>query len=930
MKKLARPLELRAGVLLLALALAGCGSGNSENTREAAEKHLKAGELNAAVISLKGLLADKPNSPEGRFLMGRTMFELSDWKSAELELRKALELKHPAAEVEPLLARTVLASGDAARVVKEFGGKSLADPAANADLQTSVGSAYARLGQAAEASKAIDLALAAKPDFALARLAKARQIAIAGDSAKALALVAEVTTAEPKLPEAWNTKGDIEQYGLRDMDKALASYAQATTVKPDFIQAINASIGILMQRRDVAGVQKQFEALNKVAPNHLQTKFVEAQLAFIAPDYPKAKALIQQLLKFAPDNLPVLTLDGAVSLSMNDLLLAQSSLARVVSLDPKHSLARKLLAQVHLKLGQSGATLNDLAPLLESGVGDVTVYSLAAEANLQAGKADKADEYYRQATRIDPNDVYVRTSLALTRLAKGDSEAAFNELSNLAKTDKTSTADYALISARMRRGEWDAALKAIEALIAKQPDKAMPLDLLGQVQLARNDKAAARQAFTKATQVEPKYFSAVANLALLDVAEKNDAGAKQRLEAYLKDNPRTSVAKMMLVELAIAQKVPKNDVAKQLNELIAADPSFAPARLKLIALYQTNHAAKAAVNAAQEAVASNPNNPEYLAALGLAQQATGEMQQALSTYSKMANLQPTRVEPLLHIADVQVVQDNINGALATLRRALDLAPTNAEVNRRLMALALAGKQPEKALGYAKSLQRAQPNDPVGFLLEAEIEGSRKNWAGAEAALKSGMAAQPKAGSQLAARMHALYLAANRPADAEAWIATWMKSHPEDLGFLTRVGDYQLARSDYPAAEKIFLDLLKKAPQNAGALNNVSWLLMKQKKPGALAYAERAVAVVPDSAAILDTLAMAQSEAGQHDKAMATAQKAVDRSPDSVSIRVTQIEVLKAANKLDQARAELDKAVAKGAPFSTNEDIKKLQATLKAK
>ena len=57
--------------------------------------------------------------------------------------------------------------------------------------------------------------------------------------------------------------------------------------------------------------------------------------------------------------------------------------------------------------------------------------------------------------------------------------------------------------------------------------------------------------------------------------------------------------------------------------------------------------ASAALAVAQEALAALPDYPLLLAALGRAQIASGDLQQAVSTFKKVTSMQPTLPEPIM-------------------------------------------------------------------------------------------------------------------------------------------------------------------------------------------------------------------------------------------------------------------------------------------
>ena len=106
--------------LLLSLLLAACGGDKPEAMLASAKDYLAKNDSKAAVIQIKNALQSNPDLPEARFLLGTALLDSGDPVGAELELRKALELKHSQELVVPQLAKAMLAQGHAKKLTDEF------------------------------------------------------------------------------------------------------------------------------------------------------------------------------------------------------------------------------------------------------------------------------------------------------------------------------------------------------------------------------------------------------------------------------------------------------------------------------------------------------------------------------------------------------------------------------------------------------------------------------------------------------------------------------------------------------------------------------------------------------------------------------------------------------------------------------------------
>jgi len=322
-----------------------------------------------------------------------------------------------------------------------------------------------------------------------------------------LAVVEDVLQKSPANAEAWKLKGDILLFAKGQADEAVVAYRQAVVLRAGlFWRRTPASFLFIFSKGNLPKPAARLKLRKKVAPNHPQTKFLAAQLAYRERSYKTARELVQQILKVAPDNSKAMHLAGAVELQLNSLVQAEAYLSKAVQKEPDAPTTRRLLIMTYLRMGQSTKALAALQPSLSKQSLDPEFLSLAGEVYLQSGDLRKAEEYFAKAAKADPKDARKRTSLALTRLVGGEVDAAFGELQQIAASDASPTADLALISAYLRRYEFDKALRAIDGLEKKQPGKPFAANLRGRTYLARNDSVAAGKALKVRLQLT-RHFS---------------------------------------------------------------------------------------------------------------------------------------------------------------------------------------------------------------------------------------------------------------------------------------------------------------------------------------------------------------------------------------------------------------------------------------
>lgn len=909
--------------LLVALLL-GC-SEKPEAMLSSAKDYLAKNDSKAAVIQIKNALQSNPNLPEARFMLGTALLNSGDPVGAETELRKALELNHAPDQVMPQLARAMLAQGQAKKLTDELGQVDLGEATAKASLQTSLAAAYGQQGRAEPAEVALRAALAADPGYVPALLVQARQQASRRDFDGALASTEEAIAKSPTSFEAWKLKGDLLRYVKNQPAEALVAYRKSIEIKPDFLAGQAAVVTMLLQQNNLPDATTQIEQLKKSSPNHPQTKYLQAQLAFQQKDFKTARDLIQQVLHVTPGNVQALQLAGAVEMQLNSPVQAEAYFSKALQAAPDLPLARRMLVMIYLRTGQPAKALATLTPALKQENVDPKLFALAGEVYLQNNDVKTAEEYFAKARQQDPENARNRTALALTHLQGGQVESAFDELESIAASDAGTSADLALISAHLRRQEFDKALVAVDGLEKKQADKPLAANLRGRILLAKKDVAGARKSFERALEIDPMFFPAVASLASLDLADKKPQDAKKRFEAVLAKNPKSPQALLALAELAARTGAPKDEVAKLIGNAVAANPTEAAPRLLLINFHLRNKDVKLAASVAQEAVAAMPENADLLDALGRTQLAAGEINQALASYNKLATMQPQSPLPHMRLADVHLANKNKEAAAASLRKALELKPDLRQAQRGSILLDVDAKNVEGALTTARTMQKQAPSEAVGYVLEGDIYASQKNWDSAATAYRNGL--KQVSSPELAVKLHSVLGAANKTAEAEKFATGWQKDQPKDAAFMGYLGDRAIARKDYAAAEKLYTAATRAQPNNASAYNNLAWVTARLNKAGAIALAEKANALAPNQPAFMDTLAVLLSDQGDYARALELQTKVLALQPQNPVFKLNLAKIhLKGGNK-ELAKKELDDLTKLGDNFGGQAEVAALLKSL---
>src|SRR5207244_1269422 len=115
-----------------------------------------------------------------------------------------------------------------------------------------------------------------------------------------------------------------------------------------------------------------------------------------------AQDSLLKVLRVAPEHMPSVLLEGAVSLKLGSWYMAEHHFRHYLERNPDNLYARKMLASALIGSGHNNDALDVLAPAIRHGHQDAQLLALAGESNLRVRKFDQAADLFEQASALDP------------------------------------------------------------------------------------------------------------------------------------------------------------------------------------------------------------------------------------------------------------------------------------------------------------------------------------------------------------------------------------------------------------------------------------------------------------------------------------------------------------------------------------------------
>ncbi len=905
--------------ILLVVGAAACDRTTAQGHLERGHEFVAQGDLRAAIIEFKNALQQEPDLAAARLALGEADLEIGDYPSAQKELERALDLGVDRARVMPALLETKLEFGRFQEVLGALG-----ELESTPRLDTIRGRALLMSGAVPQATAAFRAALAAEPELSMAYVGLAQIALAANDANEAASLLARAVEVDPLSRRALLAQGDLASAQGR-FDEAFASFNAAGRLPGlDLLPELGVvRVLVLQNKLDDANA-----AVDKVlarAPTYPMANYFKGLIAFQRQDFAAAEKALRVVQQQAPDHPPTLLLIGTVKFRQGQYAEADSQIGRFLTFEPGNVSARSLLAAVRLSNNNPSGAVDALEPVIAQ-LKDAQSLALLGTAYLRSGAGDKATTYLQQAVDLSPDAASLRTQLALSMVAGGETKNAIAQLETAVGLDDNLTqSDVLLILLLVKEGNVDQAMTAAQALTQREPNNAVAYNLLGAVNLAQKDESGAIDAFEKALTVDPGYSPAVLNLAKVALAKGDTTGARARLKKQLDQDPVNTAVLSALAQMAVTAR--DWATAKEYLERArsahqdALAPRIALARLALI----TNDP-ELAQTVADEALALDPNSADALVAHAQALIVLGNTGSAEPDVNKLSALfaKSNNVRALISLAGLQRQLGQLDRAHETLTRAVKESPKSTDALVALIQVEALRGNAAAAKARLEELGKLGADPVAVAILSGDVNAAAGDFEGAARNFR----APAKQGNRDAVlKLVDVLSRAGKPAEAKQALKTYLTSHPDDFGADVVMAGLVLQEGDRAAAIARYQALNAKRADSPVVLNNLAWLYFETNEPRAAETARRAHAAAPRNPEIADTLGwiLLQNDTNVGE-ALKFLESAAGARPDDASIQYHLAAAYEKLNRRTEARRAVDRSLTLGA-FPEQPEAHALKARL---
>jgi tetratricopeptide (TPR) repeat protein len=694
--------------LCLVLSLAGC--------RRSAQSHVERGDAYAA----KG-----------------------DTAAAILEYRNAAQKDPTFAPARSKLADTYARQGN--------GPAALAQYVRAADLlpgdtkaQLKAGSLLALSGQLQEARSRAEKVLARDPNNVDALVFRANVLSNLKDIDGALRDIQRALALDPR-PMLYTNLGAL-QAAKGDVRAAEASLRRAVDVAPKLVDARAALAQFLAASGRSEEAEREFkttlqyDAAHSFTNNWLADFYLGTGRPALAETHLKALAdkdrTGQSAVRLADYYIRMQRPDDAIAVLKasagrpESWATARTKWAEVLVSQGKKGEALRVIDEVVAKQtaaaparvlrGKLLLEANRLDEALVEARSAVGVDPANGESHFLLGQVqearrqlDAAAAAYGEALRINPRASAARARLAVIEMQRNNLPLA-TQLAEHAVVGRPNDFTARLVLARTltMRGELARAAVLTDALVREAPNSAFVQNQAGLLASARGDRGAARAAFEKSLELDGSLLEPLTALVSFDLAEKQGARARARIEARLAGDKRNGG----LLSLAGRTWLATGDPAKAeafLRQAIQVDAADPDAYGQLAHLYISQKKLEEAVKALDTLAASQPKDvaPPTLAAMVL--QSQGKEAEARSRYERIVDVNPRAAVASNNLAWLHASKnEQLDRALELAQAATASRPEDPEFNDTLAFVYLKKGLPDLALAPLKLAVAKQPENPA--------------------------------------------------------------------------------------------------------------------------------------------------------------------------------------------------------------------------
>lgn len=505
---------------------------------------------------------------------------------------------------------------------------------------------------------------------------------------------------------------------------------------------------------------------------------------------------------------------------------ALASLSEAVKIQPDHTEAILLLAQIKLQQGDPQSVVDSMRGLLDRKPNFLPAQLLLSQAYRSQGNLVEAKRVLEGQLKATPSAAEPHLLLGLIFLQEGKRAEARETFEVVRKLDrKNLLAVYHLTELDLAEKKFEQAAQRAKELSNELTNVPGPWYILARVFVAQERWDEAEAALKKSIDYDINFLAAYELLVSMYVQNHKLEEARAQTESLVGRNPDNIGA---LLALAMIQENMRDfEKARETYlKVVAGNPNAAIALNNLALIYADNfNQLDKAFEFASRARTLQPENGAIADTLGWIAYRRQDYQQAQGLLQEAAEKRPENIEVQYHYGMASYMVGKTDVARTVLSK-VAMAPGDfsgkAEVSRTLALLEENGAGKEMSVAELEAILKQQPNDIVVRQRLADQHEANGDFAKSAGLWEEALKLNPKllAGTLRLARLYAGRL--QDPAKAFDYAKKARSLAPNDLEVSRLAGQAAFQTGNFSWAYSLLQDAARQPGADTGMLRDLAW------------------------------------------------------------------------------------------------------------
>ena len=563
----------------------------------------------------------------------------------------------------------------------------------------------------------------------------ARLYSLMGDYEKAEANVEQALKIDAKNVDAFILKGNLV-HRKEGAESSFQYFEKANFYRPDDLEIETKLAGALYSLGRTAETMIVLRKMLAKQANHPFANFMIAVLFADGNNIITASRYLKRAGDAYNDFVPGLLLKGKLGYATGSYDEAETSLSRLISIEPDHIEARRILGAVLIKKQKPQQAVRVLKYLADNNRLQNNDVLLLGNAYMLAGDNDKGTEYLYRA--VDESIGLISEDMK-RNVGDYDRGKNFGIRVNIDSIiNQNTSSDHRLILQTYRalsKKQYDVAFTNAAKVLDQNRRSPIGYNLLGLTYIGQNKTEEARSNFRRASQLDPAFHQARINLAKLEFNDGNQNAAINNLNAVLAMDQGYVPAYILLFEMAMAN----GDMIRAERYLItatSAQPGLLSIREKLINFYFSENNLTKASNLAMRMVERFPDHALPYKVLGKVNLLSGDMMAACDNLQQSLLLNDSDDDVYLMLAAAFEGNNERIKSRPLLKRGLHKVSNILPLQQKLVELAGLDGNFTDSYRFVDQLKLSEDTKAMAFLYQGELNLLQNNGEGAALSFKS--------------------------------------------------------------------------------------------------------------------------------------------------------------------------------------------------